>query len=100
MVKSPKQYWKLAQIPSFREDFLKLSPYEQWVVGKTLGGMVEMKDPAKVYRFTQCNDCMDDLYLFGLADDGLGNKGIELQVYLDKTKRVLAPITVRKVSKT
>lgn len=99
MEKNPNFYWKLGKIPSFPPDFQKLTSYEQWIVGKTIEQMRMMKDPSKIYNFTKCVDCMDDLYLFGCVDDGVGNKGIEIQIYLDRTKNVLAPITVRKVTK-
>jgi len=39
---------------------------------------------------------MDGLLLFGILDDGLGNKGFELQVYLDRNNKTLVPIRVRK----
>ena len=95
----PKRYWKLNQILSFKSDFEKLPGYEQWCVNKHLMNMIGMKDPSKKYQFTRCNDLRKDLYLFGIADDGLGNKGIELQVYLDRKNKVLSPITVRKILK-
>jgi hypothetical protein len=60
--------------------------------------MRKTKDPSKVYKFTNCDDCIEDLYLFGCHDDGLGNKGLEIQVYLDRKRKVLSPITVRKVN--
>src|SRR3989304_9472466 len=98
MERKPKYYWKLGKIPSFKTDFQKLLPYEQWLVDKIITSMRIVKDPSKLYKFSRCDDCIEDLYLFGCGDDGLGNKGIELQVYLDKIRNVLAPITVRKVT--
>ena len=59
--------------------------------------MLMMKNPAKAYHYTRCDECTPDLYLFGISDDGFGNKGLELQIHLDKQRNVLAPITVRKV---
>jgi len=100
MVKSPKLFWKLGKIPSFKSDFEKLPPYEKWVVGKTIRSMLYMKDPTRVYRCTICNDCNPVLYLFGILDDGIGNKGFELQISLDKKRKILSPITVRKVNTT
>lgn len=97
MQKNPKQYWKLAKIPSFRTDFQRLSAHHQWIVGKTIDSMLMIKDPARVYEYTRCDECVPDLYLFGVADDGVGNKGVELQIYLHRSKSVLAPITVRAV---
>jgi len=101
MARKPKRYWKLNKIISFKSDFRKLStPYEKWLVGKIIEHMLSVKDPSKVYQFTRCTDCREGLYLFGIKDDGLGNKGLELQVYLDRKKKILSPITVRKVLKS
>ncbi len=97
MAKNLKPYWKLGKIPSFKTDFKKLTCYEQWVTGKTIGFMLNLKDPKKAYLYTNCDDCVPDLHLFGILDDGIGNKGLELQIYLDEKKNILAPITVRKV---
>ena len=99
MARKPKRYWKLNKIPSFKSDFQKLSSYEHWCINKIIPLMLSMKDPSKVYEFIICEDGIKDLYLFGIADDGLGNKGIELQIYLDRSKKILSPITVRKVTK-
>lgn len=99
MVRKPKLFWKLNKIPSFKKDFQKLSSYERWRIGKTIETMLYTKDPPKVYQFTKCEDCREGLYLFGILDDGLGNKGFELQVYLDKKKKILSPITVRKIKR-
>ncbi|GEM_PF-6290022 len=98
-MENPKPYWKLGKIPSFRADFLKLQPYSQWRVSKTILNMLYLKDPTKIYYYTNCDDCLPDLHLFGIQDDGIGNKGIELQIYIDKQKNILAPITVRIVKK-
>ena len=101
MVRRPKRYWKLNKIISFKSDFQKLSSsYEKWRVGKTLEYMLSMKDPSKVYKFARCDECREGLYLFGIVDDGLGNKGFELQVFLDRKKKILSPITIRKVLKS
>ncbi|KFM19613.1 hypothetical protein AAA799P11_00602 [Marine Group I thaumarchaeote SCGC AAA799-P11] len=99
MAKNPKPYWKLGKVPSFKTDFLKLTPYGQWVIGRTIERMLYLKEPQKTYRYTNCDDCMPDLFLFGVLDDGIGNKGLELQIYLDKKRKVLAPITVRKAKR-
>ena len=98
MAKNPKPFWKLGKVSSFRSDFKKLTPYAQWVVGNTIRSMLSVKDPARVYRYTICDDCTPDLYLFGILDDGMGNKGLELQIHLDKKRKILSPITVRKVN--
>lgn len=98
MTKNPKSFWKLGKVSSFKTDFQKLSRYGQWIVGKTIESMLLMKNPARAYHYVRCDDCMDDLYLFGILDDGIGNKGYEIQIYLDKKRKILAPITVRKVN--
>ena len=99
MTKNPKPYWKLGKISSFKTDFKKLTPYGQWVTGRIIGEMLYLKEPQKTYQYTKCDECIPNLYLFGLLDDGIGNKGLELQIYLDSKRNILAPITVRKVNR-
>ena len=96
MAKNPKPYWKLGKIPDFKIDFRKLSQIDQWIVGKTIENMLYIKAPEKTYRYTNCDECIPELYLFGVKDDGIGNKGLELQIHLDKKTKVLSPVSVRK----
>ena len=100
MANNPKFYWKLGKFPDFEKDFRKLDPYPQWITGKIIENMKTVKNPLRAYPLhKKCSDCDDDVYLFGMLDDGLGHKGLELQINLDKKKKILTPITVRKVKR-
>ncbi len=94
MTKNPKHYWKLVRVPSFKTDFEKLNPYGKWLVGKIIESMLQTKDPVRTYCHVTCDEYIPDLYLFGVLDDGVGNKKFGLQIYLDKEKKILFPITI------
>ena len=55
--------------------------------------MARYKDPTRHYENTACNTD-PNLRLFGIQDDGVGNKGLGLQVYLDRERYVLYPMRV------
>jgi|APSaa5957512535_1039671.scaffolds.fasta_scaffold16658_6 hypothetical protein len=99
---NPKPYWKIGRHPRedvFKARFQKLKPVHQWRVMRTLNdNMRYNKDPTKTYKHEECKECKKGLFLFGVADDGLGNKGVELMVFFDFKKKVLYPIFCRLVT--
>lgn len=95
---SNSDVWKRVPLDRFRADFNNLTPYGQWIVTKTLDAMIRHKDPTRVYQNTICDNCVPDLRLFGIQDDGVGNKGLGLLIYLDRERRVLYPISVNKTT--
>ena len=100
-MKSHKQYWQIGRHPKedvFKTCFLKLKPEHKWRVHHSINNvMLYSKDPVKVIKHKICEECKDGLVLFGLADDGVGNKGVELMVFLNYKKHVLYPIFCRAV---
>ena len=38
---------------------------------------------------------MPGMYLFGVVDDGVGNKGVALQIHLDWINRILSPVSAK-----
>ena len=96
MVRSKKLVWKLVPYGRFQSDFLRLDPEGQWIVKNTLDAMVHMKNPAAVYQSEACDECIPDLHLFGVHDDGVGNKKLALLIYLDRERKILCPVSVYK----
>lgn len=87
-------WWEVVKSTRFDSDFLELDGRGQWTVDKTLDGMVRCKDPVEVYDGIACDDCMHDTWLFGVQDDGSGNKGLKLQIYINRDRQVLYPVGV------
>ncbi len=96
MVRSNKPIWKLVRYDRFQSDFLRLSPEGQWIVKNTLNAMVHKKNPTAVYQNEVCDECLPDLYLFGVHDDGIGNKKLALLIHLDRKRKILCPVSVYK----
>ena len=94
---SNNKFWKAGRFPHFQTDFFKLSPYEKWVVHHTIEGMTNQRNPIRGREHTTCDDCIPDMYLLGVVDDGLGNKGLVLQIHLDRQTNILTPISVTHV---
>ena len=87
--------WEERQFNLFQTTFLELSPYEQWVVTHTITSMIRQKDPRRRHEYVTCHDCMPGMYLFGVVDDGVGNKGVALQIHLDWINRILSPVSAK-----
>ena len=87
--------WVLNIVDGFLVYYNKLNKRGRWVVDHTLEGMCRQNDPTKFYQNTICDDCIPGMYLFGILDDGLGHKALEMQVHIDKQTRILSPVLVR-----
>ena len=94
MASNGSPVWKRAPFPRFSIDFNRLSAYGKWVVVKTLDAMVCKSNPAAFYQNTVCDECVPDLRLFGIQDDGLENKMLGMLIYIDKERTVLCPVAV------
>lgn len=96
MAPSTDPVWRRGIFPPFKQDFDKLTPKEQWIVEKIIPAMLHQNDPTQHYQNTICKDCLlDDCYLFGVSDDGGGNKGVALQIHLDRQRKILTPISAK-----
>ncbi len=95
-MKAKKIIWDIAKIPSFKKDFTKLSLKEKWVVSQSVNAMRYVKDPSKLFPYPQCDSCPPNMYLFGVSDDGVGNKGLEIQIVIGKETKILYPFNCRK----
>ncbi|MBS1267840.1 MAG: hypothetical protein MAG458_00553 [Nitrosopumilus sp.] len=85
----------------FRTRFQKLKPEYQWRVHHAINTVMRYsKDPLKTYKHEICKECKDGLYLFGIADNGLGHKGVELMLFLDYKKKIILPIFCKTVNVT
>ena len=89
-----RKIWKEVYFDHFPIDFFGLSRYEQWVVGLTLQAMIRQRNPLRGREYTACGDCIPDTYSLGVVDDGLGNKGLALQIHLDRQNGILTPMSV------
>ncbi len=90
-----KAIWNIAKIPSFRKDFQNLRLVEQWRVSHAINNMRYVKDPTRLYPYPQCDNCPNNMYLFGISDDGVGNKGLEIQIIVSKDTHTLYPFNCR-----
>ena len=90
--------WKRGKFPSFKTDFDGLNPHQKWTVVKTIEGMLRSNDPTKTYESIECDNCLPGMNLFGILDDGFGNKGLALQVHINEQDKILTPISVKVVS--
>ena len=82
-------FWAIELTIGFKNDFLKLNDKDMWRVSGFLRNVVYANDPTEMYEITECADCPPSVVLFGLSDDGLGNKGIEIQVWINKKFNIL-----------
>ncbi|CAE6488990.1 hypothetical protein [Candidatus Nitrosotenuis uzonensis] len=96
---TPKVFWSIQFTNGFKKSFAGLTELEQWRVRGFLRNIVHIKDPTKVYHHTACENCPPDFHLFGLSDDGLGNSGIEIQVWLHKKTQTAWFLKCRKATK-
>ena len=103
-MKNPKRYWKIGRHPKedvFKTCFQKLKLQHQWVLHHELNdGFCYAKDPTRIYNHKVCKECKEGMFLFGIADDGVGNKGVEVMIFLDYKKNILHPIFCRTVKIT
>jgi len=95
----PKKYWGIRLTTGLKSDFSKLSESDQWRVRNFVRSVVHIKDPVKFYKTTKCPNCPPSVRLFGISDDGLGNKGIEVQVWLRNPRNELIFLKCRKAEK-
>lgn len=92
--------WRVVRDPEFRTDFRQLDGSGQWIVEKYLDAMVQQRDPTTKYHNVTCDNCNPDTRLFGIQDDGVGNKRLGLLIRFDRQRNVLYPLGVRPVRPT
>ena len=59
--------------------------------------MRHRKDPTVAYHNEVCFERFPDYHVFGIHDDGVGNKRLALEMHIDKQKKTLHPASVYKV---
>jgi hypothetical protein len=94
-----KIFWSLQFTNGFKKAYTNLGHLEQWRVKGFIQNVVLIKEPTEVYHHTPCEDCPPDFHLFGLSDDGLGNKGIEIQIWLNHKANTAWFLKCRKAMK-
>lgn len=72
MQKLPKEYWKISFINKRQEEewdisYEKLDAGYRWQVDSALQYMIHYKQPWREYHTRECDDCMEDLYLFDIS---------------------------------
>ncbi len=88
-MKIPEIYWSLRFTRGFQNSYRLLSDFNIWRVDAFIRNVIYVRDPTKIYEHTPCKNCPPNFLLFGISDDGLGHKGVEIQVWLDtKTKTI------------
>ena len=70
-----------------------------WRMDGFIRNIVYVKDPRRVYNYTICLDCPPKIALFGISDDGLGHKGIEVLTWLDDKTKMITFLQCRKEEK-
>lgn len=95
----PRTYWGIRLTKGLKSDFSKLNEIDQWRVRNFVRSVAHIKDPAKFYNTTKCRNCPPSVCLFGISDDGLGNKGIEVQIWIRNSKKELIFLKCRKAEK-
>lgn len=95
----PKLFWSLQFTNGYKKSFRSLSENDKWRVRGFIRNIVNVKEPTLVYQHTVCKECPPDFYLFGLSDDGLGNKGIENQVWINRKEKIIWFLKCKKAVK-
>ena len=90
--------WKLGTHARFQSDYMQLNPRGKWIVTNTLNAMTHMKNPLVSYEAEACDECMPNLYLFGIDKDGIGHTLLEMLIYVDKAKKILTPVAVSRTT--
>jgi len=85
----PKLFWSLQFTKGFQRSYRNLSELDMWRVDGFIRNVIYAKDPTHVYHHTPCVNCPPDFHLFGLSDNGLGSKGIEIQLWLQKSTNTI-----------
>ena len=68
------------------------------MVENTLYYMVRRKNPTATHHNETCDECLRDHYLFGIHDDGIGNKRLGLLIRIDQERKGLYPVAVYRAS--
>jgi hypothetical protein len=84
-----KIYWKVQFTKGFKKSYLNLSEKDKWIVKHFLNDIRYLKDPRKHYLYSVCDDCPPSYCLFGVSDDGLGNKGLDVLIIIAKNDTLL-----------
>jgi len=94
-----KIFWELVLTTGFKSNFSKLNELDKWRVRFFIRNVAHFKDPTKFYNTTKCKKCPHSVLLFGISDDGIGNKGIEVQIWIRNTRKELIFLKCRKAKK-
>ena len=94
-----KIFWELILTTGFKSYFSKLDKHDKWRIRFFIRNVAQFKDPVKFYNTTKCKDCPNSVLLFGISDDGIGNKGIEVQIWMRNTRKELIFLKCIKVKK-
>lgn len=94
-----KIFWQPRFTKGFKTSFKELCPTEKWRIMGFIRNIAITEKPTEMYAHTPCEKCPPNFFLFGISDDGLGNKGIEIQVWLDEKTGTGWFLRCRKASK-
>lgn len=92
-----KIYWKIQFTTGFKKSYLNLSEKDKWRAKHFLNEIRYVKDPRRHYSYTVCKKCPPSYCLFGVGDDGLGNKGIEVLIIMAKNNVLLGLVCKKKI---
>ena len=96
---SPKIFWSVRFTTGFHKSFKILCPLDMWRIEGFIRNIVYLKDPRKIHYYTICHDCPPQIALFGISDDGLGNKGIEILTWIDDKSKMITFLQCKKANK-
>lgn len=97
-MKKPKEYWSLGKHVPFKNSFDKLEPQDKWIVAHAIEQLVFVKNPEQRYPRVECVECgVDESYhLSAVANDGVGNMGVELLFKVNSKRKLISPIYTRR----
>lgn len=72
---------------------------DKWRLDGFIRNITTVKNPVRYYEGTKCTDCPPQIHLFGISDDGLGHKGIEVQAWIDKDCKLIVFLDCKKKRK-
>ena len=95
-MKTPSVFWNIQLTKGFKKSYGKLSLKDKWIVKHFLNDIRYLKEPKRHYAYETCKNCPPSHCLFGIADDGIGNKGVSVLIITSDNK-ILVGIIAKKV---
>lgn len=89
MTSSSSPIWEWVSTSDFSKDFKQLDRKERWIADKHLNAMLCDPNPLASREYKVCNECVPESHLFGINDDGGGNKRLGLLIHFNWERKTL-----------